>query len=284
MGNSTADKLDETAERTGRDRTEEMRSEEPDDAAVNAPTLGERVAERREAIGKKVQSLSLRANAWFENLSARPFRAWAFVAFAAGFGLLMLLYGWALIKSFMVPFAPVWGLVLGGFTAFSMVKMFMVGGDSALWQRLVMMGGGALFGVGLFMFAALRAKPVAALLVVLSPFLIAATFVASSSVQMAIAIFFVGFVAGFAAMIQVRPIAIISTSLFGALSLLSVYGVLAYLLAPEAEATEEAPSAMIGSIQWLFANPWMLLLILAMVAFLGCNFQFATGPRGTLED
>jgi hypothetical protein len=269
----------------------ETAADEPEDEdepeSEGGPGVHDRLDRGREAFGDAVAGASERAERWIKETSENPLRGWATVVLATLFGLLMLLFGWALVKSFMIPFAPVWGLILGGFVTFSLIRTFQSGAEWQLWHRVVIMGAGALFGVAVFMFAALRAKPIAALLVVISPFLIVATFVAGTNVQWAIAIFFIGFVAGFAAMVQVRPISIISTSLFGALSLLIAYAVGAYLMFPPVEPDAEGQLAqtswMVDSVQWLLENPLMALLAVCIVAFLGVNFQFATGPRGGLE-
>ena len=131
IGESTSNSMGETAERTGEAEQEPSgQAEETDETPPeNAPSLGERVARGREAIGDTVASTSERANEWFARVGENPLTGWAFVVIAVGFGLVMMLYGWALVKSFMIPFAPVWGLVLGGFTAFSLIKVFQGGED-----------------------------------------------------------------------------------------------------------------------------------------------------------
>jgi len=226
------------------------------------------------AAGRTVQSLAERANEQFAKMAASPVQAWCVLILAVVVGMVSLLYGWAVVKSFLVPFAPVWGLALGAVTSLCLVQAF-ASDKEATW-RLAIFVAGSIFGVSLFMFAALRAKPVAVFLVTLSPFIIAAAFLMDLNAKIGIIVCGVGFLAGFAAMIEVRPISIASSAIMGALCFLMAHGLLSHLWGDE----ESFPAR---SFTWLTENPLMLLMVVGVLSFLGTNFQLSTGPRGTLE-
>ena len=94
--------------------------------------------------------------------------------------------------------------------------------------------------------------------------------------KMGIAIFCAGFLAGFGAMIEVRPLAIVTTSALGAIIFMGLWGLLSHLIEPQAAFVRK-------SFQWFVANPLMLIIACAVLAFVGVNYQFSTGPRGSLE-
>jgi len=203
-------------------------------------------------------------------------KGWTLFGLGALLTAIFMFWGWTVIQSLLIPFAPVWGLVTGGIMAFCTVQAFYLARPP--WFKLTLVAVGIVFGVGLYLFAALRAKPVAAFLVILSPFLIMAAFIFDYNSVVGIAVFCGGFVAGFLAMVQVRPLAIVSTSMLGALAAVACYGLLSHLL------TSVRVSFVRDSFEWLEANPLMLVILWGVLTFIGTNFQFTTGPRGALEE
>jgi len=242
--------------------------------------LGNSVGDIAGQLGDAVGTFATSANKQFAALAGNTGIAWIVMLTLAVLGMASMLYGWTAVKSFLVPFAPVWGLTLGAITMWAMIRAFYSGDQHTLAWKLALMAGGSLFGVSLFLFAAVKAKPVATFMVVMAPFLAASVFLfnpdAQGGMQVGIAVFGVGFVAGFAAMIEVRPIAILSTSFMGTLCLLSAYGIMGHLLG--------GVPFLNDSFKWLLEEPMMLLLAMAVITYLGCNFQSSTGPRGSLEE
>jgi hypothetical protein len=223
---------------------------------------------------QKVRDFAQYSEGQLQKLSEPPAKGWLVLAVGMLVALTALLWGWTLIQALLIPFAPVWGLATGGVMGFCIVQAFYTA--RPVWFRLMLVAVGVTLGVGLYLFAALKAKPVAAFLVIMSPFLIIATFLFDYNTVVGIAVFCAGFLAGFAAMLEVRPLAIICTSAFGATCTLGCWGVLSYLIGPKLVFIK-------SSFVWLTDNPLMLLLAWAVVTFIGVNFQFTTGPRGTLE-
>lgn len=233
-------------------------------------------AERfRERAEREVRDFAVYADRYFRDITQNRAVGWATLLGAALVGVVTLLYGWVLVKSLLIPFAPVWGLATGGATAFCIIQAMYT--EREVWFRLLVLAVGVTLGLGLYLFSALRAKPVAAFLVILSPFLILGAFLLPHEGVLGLIIFCTGLLAGFAAMVEVRPLAIISTSLFGAGCIVSAYGLLAHLIGRQLDVVRD-------SFDWLMAHALMLVLVWLVVAFVGANFQFSTGPRGTLED
>ncbi len=231
-----------------------------------------RIAERA---GEKLTGFAAHSDEVLEDATSnRPF-GWLMLALAVFGGAISLFYGWSLIQRLLIPFAPLWGLMTGGAIAFCLISAFYT--EREAWFRLLLLVVGVGSGLALYLFSALRAKPVAAFLVILSPFLILAAFLFPVHDRLGLVIFSAGFVAGFAAMVEVRPLAIISTSFFGAGCVVGAVGVLSHLIGDSAEWLRDF-------FLWLTVNPLMLVVTVAVLTFLGSNFQFMTGPRGSLED
>jgi hypothetical protein len=255
-------------------------------APVEKPTVKPKAEKGREALkaeateitrraGQKVTEFARYADSLFEDATGSALIGWGLFCVAVLVGLVAMFYGWTILQSFLIPFAPFWGLLTGGGIAFCLITAFYTG--RATWFKLLLLAVGIALGFGLYLFSALRAKPVAAFLVIMSPFLLLAAFLFPIQDALGLAIFVAGFVAGFAAMIEVRPLAIISTSLFGAVTLLASLGLLSHLLGARAEWLE-------GFYRWVMGGPLLLVVSIAVLAFIGGNYQFMTGPRGSLED
>jgi len=245
---------------------------EPDDAREKLKQEAARLSKEAQA---RVRSFADYSSEMLEGLADPPGKGWTLFGLCALLSLISLLWGWTLIQSLLIPFAPVWGLATGGITAFCIVQAFYT--SRPPWFRLALLAVGIAMGLGLYLFAALRAKPIAAFLVVMSPFLIVAALTFDFDAKIGLAIFCCGFLAGFAGMVQVRPLAILSTSMLGAVGFLGCWGLLAHLLRDRAIFVQD-------SFAWLTGNPLMLILAWGVFTFLGTNFQFTTGPRGALEE
>jgi len=249
--------------------------QEPEKPKDPKEELKEGVTRMTEGAGEKLTDFAAYADALFQRAASNRLLGWLMLALAAMGGLVSIFYGWSLIQRLLIPFAPFWGLMTGGGIAFCLISAFYT--ERETWFKLLLLVVGVGAGLALYLFSALRAKPVAAFLVILSPFLILAAFLFPVHDTLGLVIFCAGFVAGFAAMIEVRPLAIISTSLFGAGCMVGALGILSHLIGNSAQWLREF-------FQWLTVHPLALVVSLAVLTFLGSNFQFMTGPRGSLED
>lgn len=223
---------------------------------------------------QKVRSFTAYADGYFEKASKSPVLGWGAAAGGALVGALALFFGWTLVQSLLVPSAPVLGLATGGFLAFCIIEALYT--QRPVWFKLTLLSVGGAMGIGLYLFSALRAKPVAAFLVIISPFLILAGFLFPFNAALGLVFFCAGFLAGFLAMVEVRPLSIVATSMFGSCALLGVWGLLSHLIGEDVAFVQD-------SFQWLTDNPTMLLIGWAALALIGIIIQFATGPRGSLE-
>ena len=212
---------------------------------------------------QKVRSFTAYADGYFEKASKSPLLGWGAAAGGALVGALALFFGWTLV-----------GLATGAFLAFCIIEALYT--QRPVWFKLTLLSVGGAMGIGLYLFSALRAKPVAAFLVIISPFLILAGFLFPFNATLGLVFFCAGFVAGFLAMVEVRPLSIVATSMFGSCALLGVWGLLSHLMGEDVAFVED-------SFQWLTDNPTMLLIGWAALALIGTIIQFATGPRGSLE-
>ncbi|MCD6415198.1 MAG: hypothetical protein J7M08_00690 [Planctomycetes bacterium] len=225
--------------------------------------------------GAKIRSFAVYADNFFSRSTKKRNLGWVMFAGAVLVGLVSMFYGWAIVQGFLVPFAPLWGLVTGGSVAFCLVAAFARGEET--WLKLLLVSVGTALGFGFYLFSALRARPIGVLLVVMSPFLIAAAFLFPFQDKVALVIFVLGFLLGFAAMIETRPLTIISTSIFGSLFLLSAIGLASHLVGDQAAWLQH-------SFQWLLKTPYALIAVWLLLAFIASNFQFMIGPRGALEE
>jgi len=256
-------------------------AEQPKAAPTEEKPVGAHEATRKEAerlaqlAGEKVKTFAEYADGYLQKVTDVPMYGWGSLAVAALIGTMSLFFGWTFLQWLLVPCAPVLGLATGGFTAFCVIQALYT--NRPVWFRLTLLAVGIGLGVGLYLFSALKAKPVAAFLVILSPFLMLAAFLFSYSAAIGLIIFCIGFVAGFAAMIEVRPLSIVASSVLGAGALIATWGLLSHLLKGD-------PAFVRDVFKWLLENPGMLAMAWVALAFVGTCFQFATGPRGSLQD
>ncbi len=246
-------------------------------AGGQAPVAEQQAPDRAEVLagqaGRRVQSFASYVDGHLGRTARAGALGWPAFTVLLLVGALAMFFGWAFVRSLLVPCAPVLGLATGGFMAFSLVEALYA--DRPGWFRWTLLGGGAVLGAGAYLLSALKAKPVAAFLVVLCPFLILSAFLFPYSGGMGLLLFCVGFLAGFAAMVDVRPVAIIATCILGGTFVLAAWGLLSHLLGEIA--------FLRAFFEWLLANPLMLAVALAALIFIGSSFQFATAPRGGLE-
>ena len=227
-----------------------------------------------EQAGEKVKDFAQYADGYLKKATSSPLIGWVVLAVGSLIGALSLFFGWTFVQWLLVPSAPLLGLATGGFTAFCVIQALYT--NRPTWFRLTLLAVGVAIGIAVYLFTALKAKPVAAFLVIMSPFMMLAAFLFPYSAVMGLVIFCIGFLAGFAAMIEVRPLSIIATSVLGGCALVATWGLLSHLLHGQ-------PPFVRDVFEWLMANPDMLAIAWGALVFIGVCFQFATGPRGGLE-
>lgn len=199
---------------------------------------------------------------------------WGGVIAAAAVGCVSLFFGWLLVQNLLVPSAPVLGVITGAALTFSLVESFYTGASPAF--RIVVIVIGCILGLAAYLFSALRARPVATFLVVMSPFLIIALFLFPYNRGLGLGLFIAALLIGFMAMVNVRPLSIFASAVFGACALMGGFGLVAHVIDADDTVVQHAWN-------WLVGAPLMLLIAWAVVAFVGMSFQFATGPRGSLQ-
>lgn len=241
------------------------------------PSGTERRAEER-LIERKAEEISREAEERFKDLAGHvdtqlealartQMVGWgAFVAMvAAGFASLLL--GWSLFEAFLTPFTSVWGLVTGGFLGFSTLQALRP--EATEQAQLGALAVGAVVGLTVCFVAARKAKPVAALIVILSPFAILSCILFPVDATLGTVAFLIGLLASAAAMMWMTRMIIIATAVFGACSLIGAYGLLSYLLHAHA-------GFLKNSFTWLLEDPFFLLIVFAVVTYFGLHFQHAS--------
>jgi hypothetical protein len=234
----------------------------------------EQVAKLTQQAEEKARGFAAFANERLEKATDSKVVGWGGVVAAAVIGALSLFFGWLLVQALLVPSAPVLGLITGAVLAFSIVESFYT--QAAPLFRVILVVLGCMLGVTAYLFSALRARPVATFLVIMSPFLIIAAFLFSYSQMLGLLLFAGGFVAGFLAMVNVRPLSIFATSVLGSSALVLGFGLVAHVM-------ESDDTVVQSAWNWLVESPLMLIIGWTVIAIAGMSFQFATGPRGTLE-
>ena len=83
-----------------------------------------------------------------------------------------------------------------------------------------------------------------------------------------------GLLGGMLAMVRMGTMAVLATAVFGSCALMTAYGLLSHLLSSQ--------EFLRNSFTWLLEDTVVLLIVLAVVAFVGIHFQrTAVGPEGT---
>ena len=153
--------------------------------------------------------------------------------------------------------------------ALELVAVFAPGAKEG--TKMVSLVTGAIIGGAFYFLAAAKARPLACMFITLAPFLVIATILFSlgpSGATVAAAAVLAGLVLGTISMWHLRPMAIMSTSLFGAVCLMAVWGALSRLL---------KVGFMQSSLKFLIAHPWAFISAILFVAVMGANLQSTLG-------
>ncbi|MCK4299061.1 MAG: hypothetical protein KAX80_05995 [Planctomycetes bacterium] len=221
---------------------------------------------------RRVQDFALRADMQLASLSSSRVLGWAALVAMVLVGSISLLRGWFLFDAALVPFTSAWGMVTGGVIGFLVMGAIRPAATSGL--QFGALAAGAMLGLAVGVFAARRAKPVAAFLVILSPFLLLSILVFPQSAVGGLILFSLGLLGGMLAMVRMGTMTVLATGVFGACTLMAAYGLLGHLLSSQ--------EFLRDSFKWLLGDTVVLLIVLAVVAFMGIHFQrTAVGAEGT---
>ena len=184
-------------------------------------------------------------------------------------GGLLLLFGWSLLRTFFVPISALVGAVSGAGMGAGLAMT--VAEDSSM-PLLVGIGVGVVLGLPLFLTTALKARPICWILLGALPFALLGTLLFPLSPLAACTSLMVGAGVGLFTAMKRRVILIISTSVLGALCMTFCWGVTTYTLDKE-PLTKAFDSAL--------QHPFLLLLGVALLAFVGADFQLVLGLADT---
>lgn len=241
-------------------------AEEADEGAAEAPS-GQEVVSK---VSEKVSEFSRRTEKWFDQLAHYELVGWIASALLFLLTATLLLFGWALLRTFFVPVSGAVGSAAGALLTLGLVAV--VAPEAREEVKLVALVVGVLAGGLILVFSAMKMRPFACMFIVLSPFLIISTALfplGRTGAALAILAVLIGVALGCMSMHHMRPMAILSTSLLGAVCLTAFCGALTRLWG-------------LAFLQkgWVFLmqNPLILLVGLVLVALGGANFQWSAGP------
>lgn len=225
------------------------------------------VAERA---AKGIAGLAGRADAILTDFTGNATLGWAGAVILLGAALLLLGFGWALLRALFVPFSALIGGATGAFLAVELARVAGAGsGSGQLWGALAV---GAVLGGGGAALIGARARPVGQMLVAAAPFLVISVFLfplGAIGSLLAIGAVLVGLVLGFASMWRLRFIVICSTSLLGSICLVGALAMAVHLT---------GAGTLLAGLDWIVRNGWPAPLVVLLAAAAGVNFQHTFGP------
>ena len=207
-----------------------------------------------------------------DELSDSAAIGWPAAAVAMLLGGALLAYGWALFRNLFLPVCAVVGLATGSSVAAAVVLSAMQDVSPALRQLSLLVGASA--GTVIYLVIAAKARPIACIMVIAAPFLILAALLlplGSTGSVLALAAIVLALAMGFGSVIKLRPLAIVSTAVLGAVCLAVWWGLLSHLC---------EISFIDRSSRWAMSHPWALIVVVACLAALGISFQLNLGPGG----
>jgi len=205
------------------------------------------------------------------HLTAKKPFGWLLASVTLGFGVVLLLFGWSFLRAAFVPISAIVGSSAGAFMALEFVVALWPGAGEQKALPVLIIGGA--MGALAFVAMAWRVRPLAWMFVAAAPFLVASVLLyplSSAGRTAAILCAAGGLVAGVAVALRRRASTVISTALLGTLCLTFSWGMLTYLLH-----SAGARTLFTVAVQ----NPLALFLCMAVLAFVGADFQFILGAR-----
>ena len=195
---------------------------------------------------------------------------WMAAAFLLAFGALSLFFGWALVKSAFLPIAATVGCGAGALLGMHMALLVSPAGWGEPVVRPMIWGG--TIGLIALLGAAIKARPLAWMLVVAAPFFVASVVVfplEPGGALLALISVAGGLLLALFAAIKPRLVAAASSGLLGALCLAFCWGALARLT---------GLPFLTASFQAAIAHPLALMAGIVLVAVAGADLQCVLGP------
>jgi MFS family permease len=230
----------------------------------------ERPPTMREQAEEKLSALSVQLDGHLGAIAGMGIVAWGLAMVAAVTGVVLMFFGWRLLSALFAFFSAFMGLVLGGFLGFQLVLALSSEGDIGVAAIVGLVG--AAVGAVMFLLCALKAQPVAWMMIVLSPFLVVSTFVfplnrVAQLIAMAIVVG--GLVLGFISMMKRQPMVVMSTSLLGSVLLVFAFGLVAHL----------SGSATLRSVlDFVCKYPIALIGGIIVLMLVGADLQYVLAP------
>jgi hypothetical protein len=235
----------------------------------SVPSAREAVDKVRESARERVsQALKVWRRA-LVSLTARKITAWVVFAVLVLFGAALLFAGYRLINSTFVFVSTAVGTGVGAYLGLQACVVASPQGDAT--GKAVCLLLGAVFGIALFLGSAVRARPVAWMLVTAAPFLALSASVFPSSPTLAIVAAVGGLGMGLATALRQRPVTTVSSAMLGAMALLFSAGMFVYLL--------DNP-ALHGWFDTAVGHPLVLALGLVLLIFVGTDIQLILSRGG----
>lgn len=232
---------------------------------------GDQAKRAAQRAGREVQTFAVYLDQRFAGISERPLLQWGVLAAALAGGIAFWLFGWALLKTFFVPVVTFAGCATGGFLAWSLHSSYSANPTANMGMVTTVLG--MVMGAAFYFVVGRKFKPLGMFLTVFTPFLIICSILYPYSGLQALAALGLGAVFAMIAMLKLRPVAVLSTSLLGAFALM--IGVRLFQQAAGIQ-------WILPVLEWFTENPAILLLILVVAVLVGAHIQLTAGP-GDIE-
>ena len=237
-------------------------------AEVTEPPSAEQLRLKAEAL---LGQFAQYANRFLGDLCANPMLGWLGAAVTLALGMVLLMFGWTLLRAVFVPFCAVVGFATGASAAAAIVLSAMP--DASPGAKRLLLSAAAVGGTVVYGATALKARPIACMLVVAAPFLAVAALLlplGGIGVVLGMGAVVLALAFGFGSVLTLRPLAIVSTAALGAVCLAACWGLLGHLL---------GEGLVRKSADWSISHPLALVVLVLCLAIVGASFQFNVGPR-----
>ncbi len=240
-------------------------------AANDAPTIEEpeeppapgELGEKLDEVARKKMKQGTRS--WqraLERLSAHGPSGWLLCVVAVILGFALLGFGDRMVEKAFIPVVSLVGIGAGGYLGLQLC-ILVLGYPSDTSQAVSILGGVVLGGL-IYAVSAIKAPPVAWMLLVATPFLMLSAMLATTSPIVAAVSGSVGTVLAILACLRHHVLATISTSMLGAFALTFSWGLLMHLVP-----NRQYRAFFVRAID----HPYVLALVIVLLIGAGVDFQ-----------
>lgn len=211
------------------------------------------------------EQINAAVKAWrqvLRDLTARKDTGWVLFVSLVLFGCALLVYGWRLLNRAFLFLAAAVGGGVGSYMGLQACLVLSSQAETIGKAGCLLIG--AAFGIALYLGTALRAKPLAWMLLVAAPFLIFSAYIAPSSFTVALLAAGSGLAMGLAAGLRQRAMVTVSTAMLGALMVVFSGGMLVHLLG--SRTAHEWFDTVVG-------RPFVLAAVFLLLIFIGTDLQ-----------